>query len=42
MLKDEKYYEANLALKGAEDGVITDTVLLYEPLKPEKKDDAKK
>jgi hypothetical protein len=32
MIKDHKYYEANLALKGAEDGLITDTVLLYEPL----------
>ena len=38
LMKDNAYYEANLALKGAEDGVITDTVLLYEPVKPAKKE----
>lgn len=32
LLKDHKYYEANLALKGALDSMITDTVLLYEPV----------
>ena len=37
MLKDHKYYEANLVLKGIEDGLIMDTVSLYEPVKPEKK-----
>jgi hypothetical protein len=31
LLKDHKYYEANLALKAAEDGQVVDTVLLYEP-----------
>ncbi len=37
LMKDHQYYEANLALKGAEDSEITDTVMLYEPIKPEKK-----
>jgi len=37
LLKDHKYYEANLALKGAQDGLVVDTVLLYEPLKPPQK-----
>ena len=37
LMKDHAYYEANLALKGATDGVITDTVLMYEPVKPAKK-----
>jgi len=31
LMKQHKYYEANLALKGAIDGVVSDTVLLYEP-----------
>jgi hypothetical protein len=31
LLKDHKYYEANLALKGALDSMVTDTVLFYEP-----------
>ena len=31
LLKDQKYYEANLALKGAVDSMITDTVLFTEP-----------
>ncbi|EEZ5700005.1 YfdX family protein [Escherichia coli] len=30
LMSEGKYYEANLALKGAEDGVITDTVSLNE------------
>ncbi|EOC2413305.1 YfdX family protein [Escherichia coli] len=30
LMREGKYYEANLALKGAEDGVITDTVSLNE------------
>ena len=44
LLKEHKYYEANLALKAAEDGLITDTVLLTEPTKttPEKKKEEKK
>jgi hypothetical protein len=42
LMKDHKYYEANLALKGAEDGLILDTVMLYEPIKPAKKKPAKK
>jgi hypothetical protein len=33
LLKDHKYYEANLALKAAEDGEITDTVIASEPAK---------
>ena len=36
LIKEHKYYEANLALKGAEEGVIVDTVLLYEPTPPAK------
>jgi hypothetical protein len=31
LMKAQKYYEANLALKAAEDGAIVDSVLLYEP-----------
>lgn len=31
LLSHDKYYEANLALKVAEDGLITDSVLLYQP-----------
>jgi hypothetical protein len=42
LIKDHKYYEANLALKGAADGLIMDTVMLYEPIKPAKKKPAKK
>jgi hypothetical protein len=42
LMKDHKYYEANLALKGATDGLIVDTVMLYEPIKPAKKKPAKK
>ena len=30
MLDDGKYYEANLALKGAEDGMITDTETIID------------
>lgn len=30
MLDDGKYYEANLALKGAEDGIITDTETIID------------
>lgn len=33
LINDSKYYEANLALKTAEDGLIIDTVLLHEPLR---------
>ncbi|SPD76395.1 conserved exported hypothetical protein [uncultured Desulfobacterium sp.] len=36
LLKEEKYYEANLALKGVEDGLIVDTVLLSQPEPPAK------
>lgn len=42
LIKDHKYYEANLALKGAEDGLILSTVMLYEPIKPAEKKPAKK
>jgi len=42
LVKDHKYYEANLALKGAEDGLIVDSVLLYEPVGKAKGDKAKK
>lgn len=31
LFKEHKYYEANLALKGAADSLIVDTVVLYEP-----------
>ncbi len=37
LMKDHDYYEANLTLKGAEDSAITDTVLLYAPVKPAEK-----
>ena len=37
LLKENKYYEANLALKGAQDGLITDTMGLEEPVGPAKK-----
>ena len=30
LLKEGKYYEANLALKGAEEGIITDSVSLVD------------
>lgn len=30
LLKDGKYYEANLALKGAEDGIVTETETITE------------
>ncbi|CAD5733692.1 protein [Escherichia coli] len=30
MLDNGKYYEANLALKGAEDGIITDTETIID------------
>jgi tetratricopeptide (TPR) repeat protein len=33
LLKDHKYYEANLALKAAEDGEIVDAIIAYEPAK---------
>jgi hypothetical protein len=35
---EHKYYEANLALKAAEDGLIVDSVLLYEPVPAPKKE----
>jgi hypothetical protein len=31
LMSEQKYYEANLALKGAEDGLIVDSVMLVEP-----------
>ena len=34
LLSQDKYYEANLALREAEGGLITDTVLLYAPNAP--------
>jgi hypothetical protein len=34
---EHKYYEANLSLKAAEDGLIVDSVLLYEPIVAPKK-----
>jgi len=37
LIKDHKYYEANLTLKGAEDGVIVVTDMLSEPITPAKK-----
>jgi len=37
LLGKEKYYEANLALKAAEDGLIIDTVALAEPATKGKK-----
>ena len=37
LIKDHKYYEANLALKGATESLIVDTVLLYEPAPVQKK-----
>ena len=37
LIKDHKYYEANLALKGATESLIVDTVLLYEPAKIKEK-----
>ena len=40
LLKEHKFYKANLALKGAADGVVSETVLLNEPLQA-KKDDGK-
>ena len=36
LMKDNAYYEANLALKGAEDGVITDTVRFMSLLSRQK------
>jgi len=42
LLKEHKYYEANLALKAAEDGLITDTVLLAEPVTSGKDDTKEK
>ncbi len=37
LIGEQKYYEANLALKAAEDGLIIDSVLLYEPVAAPKK-----
>ena len=37
LLGKEKYYEANLALKAAEDGLVIDTVALAEPTTKGKK-----
>ncbi len=34
LMKDKRYYEANLALKAAEDGLQIDTVALSETAKP--------
>ena len=42
LVKENKYYEANLALKGAQDGLILDTVGLDEPAAPAKKADTSK
>jgi hypothetical protein len=40
LMNEHKYYEANLALKGAEDGVIVDSVMLVEPVTPVSADKA--
>ena len=37
LINAHKYYEANLSLKAAEDGLIVDSVMLYEPAPPAKK-----
>jgi hypothetical protein len=37
LVKEQKYYQANLALKGAQDGLIIDTIGLDEPVVPAKK-----
>lgn len=42
LLDEHKYYQANLALKAAEDGLITDTVVLYGPVAAPSGDEAKK
>ena len=42
LLKEHKYYEANLALKGAQDGLIMDTVGLDAPAVPAKKESTPK
>jgi hypothetical protein len=39
LMSEHKYYEANLALKGAEDGVV-DSIMLAEPLTPASTDKA--
>jgi len=36
LLKESKYYEANLALKGVQDGLIMDTIAISEPVPPAK------
>lgn len=41
LLAQNKFYEANLALKAAEDGLIVDSVLLHEPLPASAKESAK-
>jgi hypothetical protein len=38
LLKENKYYEANLALKGAQDGLLYDTTAINEPIKPAKQE----
>ncbi len=42
MLDQKKYYEANLALKAAEDGLVVDTVALTDIPKPQQNGQAKK
>jgi len=37
---EQKYYEANLSLKAAEDSLIVDSVLVYEPVATAKKEAA--
>lgn len=39
LMSEHKYYEANLALKGAEDGVV-DSIMLAEPVTPASTDKA--
>ena len=40
LMNEHKYYEANLALKGAEDGLIIDSVMLVEPVTHQNADKA--
>lgn len=40
LMSEHKYYEANLALKGAEDGVVVDSIMLAEPVTPASADKA--
>lgn len=41
LMKQQKYYEANLALKSAEDGIVMDTNLIVEPDQGKNATDAK-